>query len=363
MLPRTLVIGAGPAGLAVAACLKDEGVVFDIADRNGVPGGAYRRMYDGVTLASPTRYTGLPGRPPDCSNEYVTVPEYRAYLDRYAGQHGVKPQRLEVVGLDRDGDGFRVQFDRPAKNEGLYEAVVVASGIFDHPLRPSITGLAGAGPAGSGRPMVIHARDWAGPGSIRGRRLLLIGGATSGIEIAEECAGAGLPVILSARRGRVKIMPQRIMGRDIHDYASLIERLPRGIFGSYCSHWPTHPGLDRGFKAFHREGLISVRGEIRRFQGMRVEFVDGSEEEVDVVVLATGYRYAPRFLPRQIANATAGRSITRGGESRVWPGLFFVGTHCGGGIDSQFLRGMARDAAVVARKIRKRLACRSQSPS
>jgi hypothetical protein len=46
--------------------------------------------------------------------------------------------------------------------------------------------------------------------------------------------------------------------------------------------------------------------------------------------------------------------LARQTESASWPGLFVVGTPCADRLDSEFLRGMARDAATVSRKILER---------
>ena len=77
-----LIIGAGPAGLATAASLRAAGVPFLLVDRAGAPGGAYRELYDGITLASPATLDGLPGLALDSPTAYVGVPGYRAYLAR-----------------------------------------------------------------------------------------------------------------------------------------------------------------------------------------------------------------------------------------------------------------------------------------
>ncbi len=185
-VPSVLVVGAGPAGLAVAACLGSEGVPFRLVDRSGMTGGAYKHIYSGITLASPTRYAGLPGLRLRTRGEYVTVPEYHAYLDRYAAHHQLRADRAEVQLIERQGRGFFVHF--ADADPAAYVAVIVATGMYDFPVRPAIPGLPPDGPEGPGRPAVVHTHDWPGPERFRGRRMLIIGGGISAVEIAEECA-------------------------------------------------------------------------------------------------------------------------------------------------------------------------------
>jgi putative flavoprotein involved in K+ transport len=348
-----LVIGAGPAGLAVSACLRREGVPFRLVDRRGVTGGAYHYIYPGITLASPTRYADLPGLPLRTRGEYVTAPEYRAYLEHYAAHHRLTAERAEVRLVERRGHGFLVHFAETGPS--YYPAVVVATGMYDHLVRPDIAGLPDDGPAAPGRPAVVHTHDWQGPEAFRGRRLLAIGGATGAVEVAEECTRAGIPVVVSARSG-VHLTPQRILGRDIHDWAYIFfERLPRWLLGSYCDRRPTLPGADLGFSRYRREGRIAVRGAVARFEGTTAVFADGPPQEFDVVILATGYRFVVPFLPDEVARAPAGHPLADEGESRSWPGLYFVGMPCERTLASEFLRGIRSDAPVVARRARLRL--------
>lgn len=351
-LRRALVIGAGPAGLAAAACLRREGVALHLVDRRGVPGGAYRHIYPGITLLSPARYTSLPGCTLRVSGEYVRVPEYRDYLEQYAAGWELSPEQAEVTSIERVGTGFRVYFaDR--SEPALYGAVVVATGMYDFPEFPTVEGLTLGGRSGQA---TLHARDWPGPERFRGQRLLIVGGATGAVEIAEECARAGMRVVVSARSG-VRILPQRFLGRDLHDYAYLfLEKVPLWLAGSYCNRRPTLPGTDLGFERFRREGLIRVRAAVTRFEGKRAFFAEGEPEEFEAVVLATGYQFRMPFLPDEVARAKAGHPLAHRGESRSWPGLYFVGIPCEWTLSSEFLRGIAQDASVVARSIRRRQA-------
>lgn len=343
MREPVVIVGAGPAGLATAACLAREGVPFRLLDRTGEAGGAYLRMYERITLASPTRYTVLPHGGLPTPNEYVTVPEYREYLARYARAHALTPERAVVEQVTREGDAFVVRCDGGSALRA--PAVVLASGMFDSPRIVSIDGS-----SESGVP-VAHAGAWRGP--IDGT-LLVVGGATSAVEIAEETARAGGRVIVSARSG-VYVWRQRLFGRDLHDYLIVIERLPRALLGRYCEDRPTLPATDLGFSRFRREGHIEVRGAVSRFEGASAIFADGARRRVDAVVLATGYDWRAPYLPAAVALARAGHPRASNGESASWPGLYLVGAPCARRVDSEFLRGIGADAPFVARAVAARL--------
>ena len=72
----------------------------------------------------------------------------------------------------------------------------------------------------------------------------------------------------------------------------------------------------------------------------------------DTVVLATGYRFEMPFLPKEVIRASFGHPVADECQSRSSPGLFFLGTPCARGLSSEFLRGIASDAPVLARRVR-----------
>ena len=321
-------------------------MAFDLADRRGEVGGAYQHIYSGLTLQSPARYTALPGLKLKHPREYITVPEYRAYLEKYAAHHGLQPRRAEITGIVRSDRSFVVQFGvEPGRR---YAAVAVATGMYDSPIWPAIPGLARQNEG------VIHARVWTGPSDFTGKRMLVLGGATSAVEIAAECATHGLPIVMSTRSG-VKVSSPRFLGRDVHDYAHIASHLlPRWLAGPYCEHRPTLPGSDLGFTRLQREGKIEVFGPVKRFDGKTAIFPDGRREKFDVVIAATGYRFEMPFLPTEVIRTPAGHPLADDGESRAWPGLFFIGVPCCRTLVSEFLRGIAKDAPAIAERIANR---------
>ena len=347
---QVLVVGAGPAGLAVAASLKSVRIACRLVDLYGEPGGAYARAYAHMQLASPTRYNALPGLVLESAGEYVTVEAYRRYLRSYAAHHGLGVERGKVSRVGKTAAGFTATFEQ-STDIAEYNYVVVATGMFDFPRSPDVPGL-NDGDA----PEVLHAAAWKGPEAFRGRRLLIVGGATSAVEIAEECARAGLSTTVSARGKRVKLLPQRILGRDSHDYFALFENLPRFVMRSFCAGTRSLPGTDLGFREFRRSGLIQVCDALVRVDGNAVAFADGSRASFDAIVLATGHRYDTPFLPSDVARAPGlAQPLADGCESRSWAGLFVVGMPCVRGLNSSFLRGIASDASWVARQISNRM--------
>ncbi|MGW7165336.1 hypothetical protein ACWGH3_08530 [Streptomyces sp. NPDC054884] len=85
--------------------------------------------------------------------------------------------------------------------------------------------------------------------------------------------------------------------------------------------------------------------------GTKVTWADGSTEEVDAIVLATGYRPDLGYLAPLGALDASGHPRHREGVSLTCPGLAYVGLEWQRSLSSNSLRGVGRDAARVARRI------------
>lgn len=344
-----LVVGAGPAGLAVAKCLEDLQVAARLVDAHGAAGGAYARMYARLTLSSPSAYLGLPGVPLRNAPAYLSAAQYLAYLRAYAAQHALVVERRRVTRIRRVNGYLRVEYHEHSSDEA-YAAVVVATGMCDHPIYPEIPGLAMRRGPPPPVPRVLHARDWSGPDEFREQRILIVGGGMRAVEIAEECVSHGLRPIVSVRGRFLKPLPRRLLGVDSRFVGfPLLHRLPTGLVRRRCIHGWRFRGIDHGFNRYVSRGAIVLKPRIVRLRGETVRFADSSETAVDVIVLATGYRFDTCFLPEEIPRSSQGYPLVTGGSSRGSPGLFVVGVPCALRADSQFIHGMAADAPVVAR--------------
>lgn len=347
-----VIIGAGPSGLAVAACLKRLDIPFTLLDRSGRTGGSFHQMDRNLKLLSPRRYVNLPHLRYPGYEDYPSMPDYENYLEEYARHFELLAKSEEVTGVRRLPDGFEVQCSSTSKSRCQF--LVVASGLFGHPVWPEIQGLE-ATKGAQEVPAILHARDWVGANVFVGRRILIIGAGISGVGIAEECARFGSPVIISHRSNRVRLLCPRLLGLDILYWFRALEFLPRGFFGSLCQRGLHAPAYDNGYSSFVEAGKITERLEVKRVQGRKIWFADGTDQEVDVIVVATGYRYETPFLPPEVRRMPGGHPMADDNESPDWPGLFFVGAPCSRRINSEFLRGIASDALWVANRIRRRL--------
>lgn len=353
-----LVIGAGPAGMVTVASLRRRGVCVRHVDRAGVIGGAYARLYGDIALTSPSRFIGLPGLPFKPTGVYVAVSEYRAYLRHYAQAYGMTPVSAWIQRIDPIDGGYRVHARQPdgALDVRVYRFVVVATGMFDYPRRPVIPGLPEEGTSTSERPMVFHAASFRGAKTLVGQRVLIVGGASSAVEIAEMCAHDGVRVVVSARGGRVNAHAQKILSVDLIGLLyPILHRMSNSINRAMSERAVTVPGVAISFHRHRTRGLIEVRSPVVGFSGKTAMFQEHPPASFDAVILATGYRHAMPFLPRDIARTRAGYPRCHRGESVSHHGLFFVGVPYAFQLTSQYLYGMARDGPRVAESIRARL--------
>src|SRR5947209_6706638 len=90
---KVAIIGAGPAGLAVAACLRQAGQDFVMLEKEQQAATAWRRHYDRVHLHTTKRYSSLPFVPfPRDYPRYVPRHLVVEYLDAYAKRFDLEPR-------------------------------------------------------------------------------------------------------------------------------------------------------------------------------------------------------------------------------------------------------------------------------
>ena len=93
-----LVVGAGPAGLASAACLKRRGIEPLVLEAGASLANSWRHHYDRLRLHTVKQQSHLPGMP--FAKElarYPTRAEVIAYLEAYAARFAIVPRTAEAV--------------------------------------------------------------------------------------------------------------------------------------------------------------------------------------------------------------------------------------------------------------------------
>ena len=204
---ETLIIGGGQAGLAISEHLSKRGASHLIVERHRIAERWRSERWDSLVANGPAWHDRFPGRKfsgidPD---SFATKDQIVDYFVAYAEQI-TAPIRcgVEVKALHpkSDDSGFRAD-----TSEGVIEAtnVVIATGPFQRPVVPA------AVPAGTGIAQ-IHSAAYRNPGQLPEGAVLVIGGGSSGVQIADELVRAGRRVYLSV--GPHNRPPRRYRERD-----------------------------------------------------------------------------------------------------------------------------------------------------
>jgi putative flavoprotein involved in K+ transport len=354
-----LVVGAGQAGLAAGYHLKRAGLSFEILEARGETGGSWPGYYDSLKLFSPARYSGLPGMPfPGSPDRYPARDEVVGYLRGYAEAFtlpvlaGKRVLRAERDAGRAAGGGFRLLTDG-----GEYRArtLIAATGSFARPHQPQFPGQEAF------RGKILHAAEYCNPIPFRGKRVVIVGGGNSAVQIAHELVEVAETTL--ATRSPIRFMPQLVLGRDLHFWLSVsgLDRLPLGRLFDV-----SEPGgvVDDGtYAAAMRSGRPDRRPVFSRFTESGVVWEDGREEPVDAVLLATGYGPNLGYLGPLGALRAYGHPDQRAGVSRTVPGLYFVGLPFQTSFASATLRGVGSDAELVVARARRQVARSAMEPA
>ncbi len=218
-----------------------------------------------------------------------------------------------------------------------YRGVVCASGLNWEPLMPQYEGTF----EGDFR----HAITYKHASEFDGKRVVIVGLGNSGADIACDAAQRARSVVVSTRRGYYFI-PKFIFGKPADVFASEGPRLPlwleRPIF-SFLQRLlvgdatrlgmpepdhailQSHPLVNDQLLHHLHHGTVTLKGAIRGFKGQTVQFVDGTEVEADLVLLATGYTRSIRYLETNVFDGGRAASNFISCFNHKAPNLFTVG--------------------------------------
>lgn len=356
-----VVVGAGPAGLAAARELRVRRIPFRLLERGDSVGASWKRLYDSLRLHTGKHLSSLPGLRFDRDVPlFPTRDHFVDYLERYARHFALDAETgANVTRVDRNG-GWVVYTDREPI---AARAVVMATGIISEPVIPDIPGREDY----QGR--VLHSVEYRRPDPFVGRRVLVVGVGNSGGEIGSELARARIDTTIAVRSG-ANVVPLTIAGIPIQYLSVYVRKLPRNVqerivamVGRISEKRRGPPVLPRAQHSpldaipligFHlvdeiRAGRIMVRPGVQRFTATGVRFTDGTEQQFDDVILATGFRPALAPVEHLVRCDSRGFALrtdrVRSADQR---GLYFVGHNYD---SSGGLQNIARDAPLTARAI------------
>ncbi|KAK3121419.1 hypothetical protein QOZ80_8BG0652790 [Eleusine coracana subsp. coracana] len=289
-----LIIGAGPAGFATAACLSQHSIPYLIVEREDCSASLWRnRTYDRLKLHLAKEFCALPYMPyPPNTPTYVPRAEFVKYLDRYIEHFDIQPRfctAVESAAYDVPSKRWAVLArDTVSGAEIRYGAtyLVVATGENGEGRIPAIPGQESfAGEA-------IHSTMYKSGRAHAGQRVLVVGSGNSGMEIAYDLASHGADT-------------------------SIVIRSP--VF----------------------KGVSKIAGN-------KVTFEGGKESAFDVIVFATGYKSTANNWLKDNKHMLNNDGFPKKGYPDHWKGedgLYFAGFARRG------LAGITMDAKNIASDI------------
>ncbi|GAA4986064.1 NAD(P)/FAD-dependent oxidoreductase [Pseudonocardia tropica] len=337
-----IVIGAGQSGLAAAHALRQTGLAPVVLEAGPEPVGSWPHYYDSLTLFSPARYSSLPGLPfPGDPGRYPHRDEIADYLRRYAAHLDVDIRtRTRVDTITAAPGGYQIHTGEQTLTAPL---VIAATGGFGNPYRPALPGL----DAFTGQ--TLHVADYHRPEQFAGQHVVIVGAGNSAAQIGVELTQHARVTL--ATRVPVKYAPQRILGRDMHWWATTLgfDHLP---IGPYLRSTPSVPVVDDGtYRTAIDAGRPGRAPIFTDIDGTRLSWPDGRTEQVDTILLATGYRPDLPYLTDLGALDHHDRPRQIRGLSTSHPGLGYVGLEWQRSLASATLRGAGRDARYVTTRL------------
>ena len=342
-----VIVGGGPAGLTVAACLRRRDIDSIVLDAGSSVGESWRKRYERLHLHTPRLQSGMPGYSiPRRFGRWVGKDDVATYLTEYATHHGIEPEHnVTVDRIDIKEGAFLVSTNKGPRQTAN---VVMATGYMRVPSMPSWPGL------DSYQGEVVHAATYRSADPFRNKRVLVVGTGNTGAEIAADLAEQGAAHVWLAYR-----TPPHVLTRQIGPFAATalgfpnqylpawlcdpvnwsLEQMTVGDLSAYglprpCTGLKAQllatevvPIIDVGLIAQLKTGRVEPVPAVESLTETSVTLAEGRSIEPEAVIVATGYRRGLEDIVGHLGVLNeAGAPIVHGPETHPHVlGLYFIG--------------------------------------
>ncbi len=348
---KVCVLGAGSSGIVAAKTLEEHGIPFDCFEKGSGIGGNWRYRNDNGQSAayaslhintSKTRMAYSDYPMPEDFPDYPHHSQILRYFEDYVDHFGIRPHirfNTAVESVRPEDGGWRVTTTGADRGSRRYAAVLVCNGHHWDPKMPDFEGTF------YGR--TLHAHEYETPKGMEDKNVLIIGIGNSGVDIACESSRVSKRTFLSTRRS-AHVVPKYVWGMPIDHLTSpagsrlpmalqsffltTVLRLARGPQTSFGLPEPdhgllqAHPTISADLLNLIGHGRIRVKPDVKRLAGDAVRFADGSEEKIDVIVYATGYKVSFPFLDSDVVDSADNEiRLYRYVVHPELAGLYFIG--------------------------------------
>jgi hypothetical protein len=347
---RVAVIGAGPSGITAAKHVLQAGVTnLVVFEKNDQVGGnwvysddvGHSSVYETAHIISSKHLSQYADYPmPDDYPDYPNHALLKDYFQGYARDFGIMPYIRFNTGVERvdklEGERWRLTLDDGTTED--FDHLLVANGHHWNPRYPDFEGdFAGE---------YTHSHHYRTHLPYKDKRVLVIGGGNSACDVAVDISRHASFTAISWRRGYY-VVPKFVFGNPPDVVNAKLAWLPRAIrkrlnkltwrivVGDntrYGLQEPDHDLLDAHpvvnsellYKLRH--GDIAPRVNVARYEGNTVHFVDGTHDDYDVVICATGYKITFPFFDEDFIDFSEGDvPLYLRVFPEAHPSLYFIG--------------------------------------
>uniref|UniRef100_A0A8D0G752 Flavin-containing monooxygenase n=1 Tax=Sphenodon punctatus TaxID=8508 RepID=A0A8D0G752_SPHPU len=336
MAKKVAVIGGGSSGLCVIKCCLDEGLEPTCFESSDDIGGLWRFKDPEADRASIYKSVIInTSKEMMCFSDYPIPEEFPNYMHNskimeYFRMYAKHFNLLKYIRLKTKVCSVQKRPDFPStgqwdvvtetdgkKESSIFDGILVCTGHHTHPHMPlhCFPGI------DKFKGHYFHSRDYKHPFEFSGKRVVVIGIGNSGGDLAVEISHTAEQVFLSTRRGawvlnrvgdegypvdivltsRAKaFFSQQMTKSMVNAWAE--KRLNARFNHSHYSLRPQHrilnqhPTINDDLPNRIISGRVLVKPNIREFTETAAIFEDGTKENIDVVVFATGYSFSFPFL-------------------------------------------------------------------